>query len=65
MIHFENIGTLDVAKKIIEDKGIDIKNISGSGIGGKIIKEDVLNLNQESRNQILFFSFTMTLDMEN
>ena len=37
-----------VAKKIIEDKGIDIKNISGSGIGGKIIKEDVLNLNQES-----------------
>ena len=37
-----------VAKKIIEDKGIDIKNISGSGIGGKIIKADVLNLNQES-----------------
>ena len=37
-----------VAKKIIEDKGINIKNISGSGIGGKIIKEDVLNLNQES-----------------
>ena len=34
-----------VAKKIIEDKGIDITNISGSGIGGKITKEDVLNLN--------------------
>jgi 2-oxoglutarate dehydrogenase E2 component (dihydrolipoamide succinyltransferase) len=35
-----------VAKKIIEDKGININNISGSGIGGKITKEDVLNLNQ-------------------
>ena len=35
-----------VAKKIIEDKGIDITNISGSGIGGKITKEDVLNTNQ-------------------
>jgi len=35
-----------VAKKIIEDKGIDINNVSGSGIGGKITKEDVLNLNQ-------------------
>ena len=43
-----NSSVTPVAKKIIEDKGIDIKNISGSGIGGKIIKEDVLNLNQES-----------------
>ena len=33
-----------VAQKIIDDKGIDINNISGSGAGGKITKEDVLNV---------------------
>ena len=32
-----------VAQKIIDDKGIDINNISGSGAGGKITKEDVNN----------------------
>ena len=34
-----------VAQKIIDDKGIDINNISGSGAGGKITKEDVINVN--------------------
>ena len=33
-----------VAQKIIDDKGIDINNISGSGAGGKITKEDVINV---------------------
>ena len=33
-----------VAQKIIDDKGIDINNISGSGVGGKITKEDVINV---------------------
>ena len=37
-----------VAQKIIDDKGIDINNISGSGIGGKITKEDVLNVTSRS-----------------
>jgi len=30
-----------LAKKIAEDKGIDLKNVSGSGDGGRIIKKDV------------------------
>ena len=33
-----------VAQKIIDDKGIDINNISGSGAGVKITKEDVINV---------------------
>ena len=40
-----------VAQKIIDDKGIDINNISGSGIGGKITKEDVLNLTSSSAEE--------------
>jgi len=40
-----------VAQKIIDDKGIDINNISGSGIGGKITKEDVLNVSSRSAEE--------------
>ncbi len=40
-----------VAQKIIDDKGIDINNISGSGIGGKITKEDVLNVTSRSAEE--------------
>tara|TARA_B100001057_G_scaffold92587_1_gene88832 strand:- start:4142 stop:5344 length:1203 start_codon:yes stop_codon:yes gene_type:complete len=40
-----------VAQKIIDDKGIDINNISGSGIGGKITKEDVLNVTNSSAEE--------------
>ena len=40
-----------VAQKIIDDKGIDINNISGSGIGGKITKEDVLNVTSSSAEE--------------
>ncbi len=37
-----------VAKNIVEEKGLNIENISGSGEGGKITKEDVLNFNMSS-----------------
>ncbi len=37
-----------VAKNIVEEKGLNIENISGSGEGGKITKEDVLNFNTSS-----------------
>ena len=40
-----------VAQKIIDDKGIDVNNISGSGIGGKITKEDVLNVTNSSAEE--------------
>ena len=32
-----------LAKKIAEDKGIDLTTIKGSGPGGRIVKDDVLN----------------------
>jgi len=35
-----------VAKKIMDEKGIDPKEISGTGAGGKITKEDVINSEQ-------------------
>ncbi|MCB0820054.1 MAG: pyruvate dehydrogenase complex dihydrolipoamide acetyltransferase [Bacteroidetes bacterium] len=34
-----------LAKKLAEDKGIDISRISGSGDGGRIVKRDVENFN--------------------
>ena len=40
-----------VAQKIIDEKGIDVNNISGSGIGGKITKEDVLNVTNSSAEE--------------
>ena len=40
-----------VAQKIIDDKGIDVNNISGSGIGGKITKDDVLNVTNSSAEE--------------
>ena len=36
-----------VAQKIIDDKGIDIKDIVGSGSGGKILKDDVIDFKKE------------------
>ena len=36
-----------VAKKIIDDKGIDIKDVVGSGSGGKILKDDVIDFKNE------------------
>ena len=42
-----------VAQKIIDDKGIDINNISGSGAGGKITKEDVLNVTSNNTEEKL------------
>ena len=42
-----------VAQKIIDDKGIDINKISGSGAGGKITKEDVLNVTSSNTEEKL------------
>jgi len=47
----EKTGITPVAKKMIDDKGIDIETISGSGIGGKITKDDVLNSDKSSKNE--------------
>ncbi|MFC3414276.1 pyruvate dehydrogenase complex dihydrolipoamide acetyltransferase [Algoriphagus hitonicola] len=37
----ERVKASPLAKKIAEDKGIDIRQVSGSGDGGRIIKRDV------------------------
>jgi len=37
-----------LAKKIAEDKGIDISNLQGSGDGGRIVKRDVENYKLET-----------------
>ncbi len=39
-----------LAKKIAEEKGIILSNISGSGDGGRIIKRDIENFNSEKIN---------------
>jgi pyruvate dehydrogenase E2 component (dihydrolipoamide acetyltransferase) len=36
-----------LAKKLADEKGIDISRIKGSGPGGRIVKEDVLNFTEE------------------
>ena len=36
-----------VAQKIIDDKGIDIKDVVGTGSGGKILKDDVIDFKKE------------------
>ncbi len=41
----EKLNVTPIAQKIIEEKELDIKDIIGTGIGGKITKEDVLNTN--------------------
>ena len=48
----EKINITPVAQKIIEEKGLDISNVSGTGIGGKINKEDVLDINQNSPKKV-------------
>lgn len=47
----EKSGITPVAQKMIDDKGINIEKISGSGIGGKITKDDVLNLDKSSKDK--------------
>ncbi|MEO6612315.1 MAG: pyruvate dehydrogenase complex dihydrolipoamide acetyltransferase [Chitinophagaceae bacterium] len=42
-----------LAKKLAADKGIDIKVISGSGDGGRIIKADIDNYKQPAANRNL------------
>ncbi len=37
-----------VAKKVAEDKGIDLSNVSGTGPGGRIVKKDVENFDPAS-----------------
>ncbi len=48
VVQLEKSGITPVAQKMIDDKGIDIEKISGSGIGGKITKDDILNLDKSS-----------------
>ena len=48
----EKLNINPVAQKIIEEKGLDISNVSGTGIGGKITKEDVLDINQNSPKKV-------------
>ena len=43
----EKFNVTPVAKKIIDEKGIDIKNVQGSGSGGKILKDDVIDLDKQ------------------
>ena len=43
----DKLNVIPVAQKIIEEKGIDVKNIIGSGSGGKILKDDVIDLEKE------------------
>ena len=43
----DKLNVTPVAQKIIEEKGIDVKNIIGSGSGGKILKDDVIDLEKE------------------
>ena len=43
----EKLNVTPVAKKIIDEKGIDIKNVQGSGSGGKILKDDVIDLDKQ------------------
>ena len=47
----EKLNVTPIAQKIIEEKELDIKDIIGTGIGGKITKEDVLNTNQDLSKQ--------------
>ena len=39
-----------LAKKIAEEKGIDLKYVQGSGDGGRIIKADIDNFKQPTAN---------------
>ena len=50
LVKIEKSVITPVAQKMIDDKGIDIEEISGSGIGGKITKDDVLNLDTSSKD---------------
>ena len=47
----EKLNVTPIAQKIIEEKELDIKDIIGTGIGGKITKEDVLNSNRNLSKQ--------------
>jgi pyruvate dehydrogenase E2 component (dihydrolipoamide acetyltransferase) len=45
----ERLKASPLAKKLAEDKGIDIQHVKGSGDGGRIIKRDVDNFKPEEK----------------
>ena len=47
----ERIFASPLAKKIAEDKGIDLANVSGSGDNGRIIKKDIENYKPSSESK--------------
>ena len=49
----ERLKASPLAKKIAEDKGINLKNIKGTGDGGRIIKRDIEDINESSTTQDL------------
>ena len=50
----DRIRATPMAKKIAKERGLDLKNVVGSGIGGRIKREDVeATLDQKSSEQVL------------
>jgi pyruvate dehydrogenase E2 component (dihydrolipoamide acetyltransferase) len=50
----DRIRATPMAKKIAKERGLDLKNVVGSGIGGRIKREDVeTTLDQKSSEQVL------------
>jgi len=52
-----------LAKKIANEKGIDIKTLSGSGDGGRVIKADVDNFNPKTSENTVLQASTAKLSM--
>lgn len=48
-----NVLAMPAANKIANDKDIDLNQISGSGKGGRILKEDVLNISSINKDSTL------------
>ena len=53
LLNDERLKASPLAKKIAEDKGINLKNIKGTGDGGRIIKRDIEDINESSTTQDL------------
>lgn len=51
LLNDERLKASPLAKKIAEDKGINLKNIKGSGDGGRIIKRDIEDIDEISVNE--------------
>ncbi len=47
----ERIFASPLAKKMAEDKGIDLANVSGSGDNGRIVKKDIENFKPAAKSQ--------------